>query len=374
MNLQNFIYALANILNEMSPYILLGFLIAGLLHVFVSPEAMSRHLSGRGWKPVFKAALFGIPLPLCSCGVLPTAVALRRQGASRGAATSFLIATPQTGVDSITATYALLGLPFALLRPVAALAGAFAGGMAVDRLPDSAQPENPVTVTHKTPSESSSPKPTIISRLTEAIRYGMVDMVGSVGKWLVIGPCHNHSGRARHPFPFPQRIPATRHACNGGVSRADVHLCNRLNPDCVVADAKRSDPGSGVRASYGRPGGKLRFCHGATQIPWNASNSRIYRLGNNHRNRIRVADRLLPSKRMVPPVGRHRYNAKLPSGPGCFPHHMQCDFSNIAGVCLPTELQGCPRLPQMPHLSHMPSYRYQLRNNSTTYQIYDNYL
>ena len=187
MNLQNFIYALANILNEMSPYILLGFLIAGLLHVFVSPEAMSRHLSGRGWKPVFKAALFGIPLPLCSCGVLPTAVALRRQGASRGAATSFLIATPQTGVDSITATYALLGLPFALLRPVAALAGAFAGGMAVDRLPDSAQPENPVTVTHKTPSESSSPKPTIISRLTEAIRYGMVDMVGSVGKWLVIG-------------------------------------------------------------------------------------------------------------------------------------------------------------------------------------------
>lgn len=187
MNLQNFIYALANILNEMSPYILLGFLIAGLLHVFVSPEAMSRHLSGRGWKPVFKAALFGIPLPLCSCGVLPTAVALRRQGASRGAATSFLIATPQTGVDSITATYALLGLPFALLRPVAALAGAFAGGMAVDRLPYSAQPENPVTVTHKTPSESSSPKPTIISRLTEAIRYGMVDMVGSVGKWLVIG-------------------------------------------------------------------------------------------------------------------------------------------------------------------------------------------
>ena len=73
--------------------------------------------------PVVKAALLGIPLPLCSCGVLPTAVSLRRQGASKGAVTSFLIATPQTGVDSIAATYSLLGLPFALLRPVGALLG-----------------------------------------------------------------------------------------------------------------------------------------------------------------------------------------------------------------------------------------------------------
>ena len=113
----------------MSPYILLGFLIAGFLHVFIKPELMTRHLAGNGWRPVLKAALFGIPLPLCSCGVLPTAIALRRQGASKGATTSFLISTPQTGVDSIAATYALLGLPFALLRPIAALAGSFAGGM-----------------------------------------------------------------------------------------------------------------------------------------------------------------------------------------------------------------------------------------------------
>ena len=72
---------------------------------------------------------FGIPLPLCSCGVLPTAVSLRRQGASKAASTSFLIATPQTGIDSIAATYSLLGLPFALIRPVAALVGAIAGGI-----------------------------------------------------------------------------------------------------------------------------------------------------------------------------------------------------------------------------------------------------
>lgn len=131
MTFNHFINSLWVIICEMSPYILLGFLIAGMLHVFVDQKTMSRHLSGKGWKPVVKAALFGIPLPLCSCGVLPTAVALRRRGASKGATTSFLIATPQTGVDSIAATYSLLGLPFAILRPVAALAGAVAGGLAV---------------------------------------------------------------------------------------------------------------------------------------------------------------------------------------------------------------------------------------------------
>lgn len=128
MNFNEILHTFLIILNQMSPYILLGFLIAGLLHVFVRPSAMSRHLSGRGWRPVVKAALFGIPLPLCSCGVLPTAVSLRRQGASKGATTSFLIATPQTGVDSIAATYSLLGLPFAIIRPVAALAGSFSEG------------------------------------------------------------------------------------------------------------------------------------------------------------------------------------------------------------------------------------------------------
>ena len=115
--LHSFLY----MLNEMSPYILLGFLIAGLMHAFVPQRTFARHLSGTGAKAVFKSALLGIPLPLCSCGVLPTAVAMRRNGASRAAATSFLISTPQTGVDSIAATWSLLGPAFALLRPLAAL-------------------------------------------------------------------------------------------------------------------------------------------------------------------------------------------------------------------------------------------------------------
>lgn len=186
--LHHFIHSLWGIINEMSPYILLGFIIAGLLHVFVKPSVMSRHLAGGGFGPVVKAALFGIPLPLCSCGVLPTAVALRRQGASKGATASFLIATPQTGVDSIAATYSLLGLPFAIIRPIAALVGAVFGGAIVDR-----GVKKEVEYAAESCAGSSSAANddysgmSFVRKLVEAVRYGLVDMVASVGKWLVIG-------------------------------------------------------------------------------------------------------------------------------------------------------------------------------------------
>ncbi len=187
MNFSHFIISLLSIVNEMSPYILLGFLIAGFLHVFVKPSMMSRHLSGHGWKPVFKAAMLGIPLPLCSCGVLPTAVSLRRQGASKGASTSFLIATPQTGVDSIAATYSLLGLPFAIIRPVAALVGAMMGGLAVNKFDKSTEQVQTLAEESDCCSVESSESLSMRQKLIESVRYGLVDMVASVGKWLVIG-------------------------------------------------------------------------------------------------------------------------------------------------------------------------------------------
>ena len=107
---------------------------AGLLSVLISPTLVERHLGGRGFWPVVKAALFGVPLPLCSCGVIPVATSLRRHGASRAATTAFLISTPQTGVDSILVTYSLLGGVFAIFRPVAALVSGVLGGH--DRRPD----------------------------------------------------------------------------------------------------------------------------------------------------------------------------------------------------------------------------------------------
>ncbi|MCM1521368.1 MAG: SO_0444 family Cu/Zn efflux transporter [Muribaculaceae bacterium] len=182
--MEHFLNSLFTILNEMSPYILLGFILAGALHVFIRPSAMVRHLSGPGMGPVVKAALFGIPLPLCSCGVLPTAVSLRRNGASKGATTSFLIATPQTGVDSIAATYSLLGPVFAVVRPIAALVGSVFGGMAVgssdrDAVARECQIEDA--------DDERLASMTFGEKIVESLRYGLVDMVASVGKWLVIG-------------------------------------------------------------------------------------------------------------------------------------------------------------------------------------------
>ena len=110
-----------HLINEMSPYLLLGFLLAGLMHSFIPGWYYTKFLAKKSFKSVINAALFGIPLPLCSCGVIPTAMSLRKEGASKGAVASFLIATPQTGVDSIIATFSLMGLPFAIVRPIAAL-------------------------------------------------------------------------------------------------------------------------------------------------------------------------------------------------------------------------------------------------------------
>ena len=173
-------------LNEMSPYILLGFFIAGLMHAFVPQHVLARHLSGTGWKAVVKSALIGIPLPLCSCGVLPTAIAMRRNGASRAASTSFLVATPQTGVDSIAATWSLLGPAFAVVRPVAALVTAVFGGVAVGR---SEKSEGPAACNAGADSagEADGRPRGFMARCADALRYGFVDLTGSIGGWLVTG-------------------------------------------------------------------------------------------------------------------------------------------------------------------------------------------
>lgn len=178
-----FIYSFINMLAEMAPYLLFGFLVAGVLYAFVPGKFYRNHLSRPGAWAVIKAALIGVPLPLCSCGVLPTAVSLRRNGASRGAATSFLIATPQTGVDSIFATYSLLGLAFAIIRPVAALVTAFVGGMLVSR-DDKVCPAGADAEVDTIDAPASD---TFGGKVRDALRYGFVEMVQNIGKWLVIG-------------------------------------------------------------------------------------------------------------------------------------------------------------------------------------------
>ena len=182
--MMDYVNAFVSMLNSMSPYLLLGFLIAGVLHAFVPSAIYSRYLAGTGLRSVVTAAAFGIPLPLCSCGVLPTAVALRRSGASRAASTSFLIATPQTGVDSIAATYSMMGLPFAILRPVAALVTSLIGGLAVGHWERNGALDD--VQDHANYEFSELPKG-LWNKVLETLKYGFFDMMQSIGRWLLLG-------------------------------------------------------------------------------------------------------------------------------------------------------------------------------------------
>lgn len=166
------------VINEMSPYLLLGFLIAGILHVFVPKGFYTRYLSKDNKFSVLWAALLGIPLPLCSCGVIPTAIGLKNERASKGAVASFLIATPQTGIDSILATFSMMGLGFAIVRPAAALVTGICGGLLVNRL---------VSADDDGGQSGGSCRVEKGSRLWRVLKYAYFDMIQDIGLRLVIG-------------------------------------------------------------------------------------------------------------------------------------------------------------------------------------------
>jgi uncharacterized membrane protein YraQ (UPF0718 family) len=185
----NVIESAWTILVESSAYLLFGTFVAGLISVLLPKETITRHLGGGGMKGVAKAALLGIPLPLCSCGVIPTALELRRQGASRGATLSFLISTPETGVDSLAITYALLDPIYTLFRPVAAFTTALVtGGLAtlIDREEQPSASEAEVCSVCEGDNGDGHTH-TLGEKLSRALRYGFGDLLGDIALWLVIG-------------------------------------------------------------------------------------------------------------------------------------------------------------------------------------------
>ena len=131
-HLIEFSYAIVTLLVEMSPYLLLGFAFAGLLSVLVSQEKIESQIGKQGFLSNLKAVLYGIPLPLCSCGVIPVSASLKRHGASKGSIISFLVATPQTGIDSILATYGVLGVPILIFKLIVALLSGLVAGSLSD--------------------------------------------------------------------------------------------------------------------------------------------------------------------------------------------------------------------------------------------------
>lgn len=125
-----------DVLVAAAPFVLFGFFASGILKAYLPESLVAKHLGGNSTASVLKASLFGVPLPLCSCGVIPAAVELRKQGAGKGATASFLISVPETGVDSVAITWALLDPLMTLIRPLSSLITATVAGLMINRLPD----------------------------------------------------------------------------------------------------------------------------------------------------------------------------------------------------------------------------------------------
>lgn len=178
---KQFFTDLFDIFNEMSPYLILGFFFAGLLHVFFPKQKVTKYLGKGNKTSVINASLLGVPLPLCSCGVIPTGISFFKHGASKGSTVSFLISTPQTGVDSILVTYSLLGLPFALIRPVIAFISGVFGGFFTNAVTKN-ENEEEVSI----PIEKIE-KLTFRQKIHEMFRYAFVEFLQDISNWLIIG-------------------------------------------------------------------------------------------------------------------------------------------------------------------------------------------
>lgn len=165
---------------EMSPYLLLGFLFAGILNVAITKKLVTRYLGKRGIWSSIKASILGVPLPLCSCGVIPTGISFRKNGASAGATNSFLISTPQTGVDSMLITYSMMNIYWAILRPIAAFVTGIAGGIITDKMVK----EDQLAVVAESTSEEGERKDSIFKRI---FKYAYIDFLGDISRQLILG-------------------------------------------------------------------------------------------------------------------------------------------------------------------------------------------
>jgi uncharacterized membrane protein YraQ (UPF0718 family) len=185
------------LLLETSVYLIFGIIVGGLFRVFLSPASVMRHLGQGRFTSVVKAAFLGIPMPLCSCGVLPAAVSLHKQGANKGATAAFLVSTPESGVDSIAITYALLDPIMTVARPVVAFFSAIMAGMAENLLSrkqnnDLPRPDLSCTVDAccdgiGCPPEVHRRHHSFLERTQSGISYAFRDVWGDLAGWFFIG-------------------------------------------------------------------------------------------------------------------------------------------------------------------------------------------
>lgn len=171
-----------------APYLMVGFFASGLINQFVPMEKVKKWLGAKNFGSIFKASLVGVPLPLCSCSVVPTAVTLRKSGASNASTSSFLISTPESGVDSISITYALMDLPMTIIRPVAAFASAFFAGILNHFFNtfEFVEEEAPAKACCHGGKKAES-KPSMSERFKNVFSYGFGKLSDDIAGWLTVG-------------------------------------------------------------------------------------------------------------------------------------------------------------------------------------------
>jgi uncharacterized membrane protein YraQ (UPF0718 family) len=183
----------------MAPYILFGLLFAGILHELVPDSLVTKHLGNESVGSVIKATIFGIPLPVCSCGVIPLATSIKKSGASRGSVLSFLISTPITGIDSILATYGMFGWIFTIYRVLTSMVIAITAGILTNMLDKEVIYEQPksselFSSTQKDDSCCSSESSSCCDQGTttgfsigKALKYAFITLLGDIAKPLFWG-------------------------------------------------------------------------------------------------------------------------------------------------------------------------------------------
>ncbi len=201
--LEHILSASWNLLCLSAPYMLFGFFVAGLLKAFIPDDFIARHLGRDNRSSLLKAALFGVPIPLCSCGVLPAAAGLRKQGAGKGATTAFLISTPETGVDSMAVTWGLLDPFIAVFRPLAAFFSALLTGQLVRMFGSGSSAVATDTTENSGPMSKVAPRSCdrcqenepaaarqkigLWARLVAGMKFAFGDLFHDIAAWFFVG-------------------------------------------------------------------------------------------------------------------------------------------------------------------------------------------
>ncbi|MFW5871292.1 MAG: permease [Verrucomicrobiota bacterium] len=183
IDISGYLWNVWGVFTELAPWLLFGTLVGGILHAFMPRDFVRRHLGKGSFSNVVKAVMFGVPMPLCSCGVIPTAIGLKRDGASKGAAVGFLISTPQTGVDSVVVSSVFLGLPFAIFKVISAFITGITGGVIVNAITRDEEHFKGDSASEVQSSAGLS----AWGRLKKMVDFGLNDLLRSIWKWVVVG-------------------------------------------------------------------------------------------------------------------------------------------------------------------------------------------